>query len=40
MWGKLPIRLNIRERPIAKKYIDGKMKRTVKSGVKQYLKLS
>lgn len=32
--GKFPIRLNIRMRSIAKKYIDGKMKRIVKSEVK------
>ena len=32
--GKLLLRLNIDQRPIAKKYIDGKVKRTPKKGVK------
>ena len=34
MGGKLHLRLNIGERPIANKYREGKMKRALKRGLK------
>ena len=34
MGGKLLLRLNINERPIANKYCEGKMKRTLKKELK------
>ena len=39
MGGKLHLRLNIGERPIANKYREGKMKRTLKRELIKYLKL-
>jgi len=37
--GKFLLKLNINERPIANKYREGKMKRTLKRELKKYLKL-
>ena len=37
--GKFHLRLNIGGRPIAKKYREGKMQRTLKRELKKYLKL-
>ena len=34
MWGNVPIRLNIDVRPIANKYCEGKVKRTLERGLK------
>ena len=34
MGGKFHLKLNIGERPIANKYREGKMKRTLKRGLK------
>ncbi len=34
MGGKFHLKLNIRERPIANKYCEGKMKRTLKRELK------
>ena len=34
MGGNCPLRLNIDSRPIAKKYREGKMKRTLERGLK------
>ena len=39
MGGKFHLKLNIGERPIANKYREGKMKRTLKRELNQYLKL-
>ena len=39
MGGKFHLKLNIDERPIANKYREGKMKRTLKRELNQYLKL-
>ena len=39
MGGKYHLKLNIGERPIANKYREGKMKRTLKRELNQYLKL-
>ena len=38
MGGKLHLKLNIGTRPIANKYREGKMKRTLKRDVKKYVK--
>ena len=34
MWGNFPIKLNIDSRPIANKYCEGKVKRTLERGLK------
>ena len=39
MGGKFHLKLNIDERPIANKYREGKLKRTLKRELNQYLKL-
>lgn len=38
MGGRLHLKLNIGERPIANKYREGKVKSTPTRGVKQFLK--